>query len=208
LEKKYVTFSASRFSTHIGEENMAKPPNLKVPEISVNLKLDGADFSRELSDDIPIQSPDLDMEFVEQPERFAWWATVVELAKDRMARTKYQLERIYALKDHAVRLELTEAKAKITEKIVENSVVTSKEYQECMLDLLETKKQLGLAMAGKESMIQRKDMLISLGANLRAEGSSNISILKDAAKQRYQEKQEEKKPVKRPVGKKKQSVGK
>jgi hypothetical protein len=149
---------------------------------------------------------------MEHSDRFAWWATVVELARDKVARTKYQLDRIYALKDHAVRLELTNAKAKMTEKIVENSVVTSQEYQEVMFNLLEAKKQLGLAMAGKEALTQRKDMLISLGANMRAEGSSNLSILKDAAKQRWEEKAREKKAAeeatsstkksKPPVGKK------
>jgi len=168
------------------------PPDLNGPHLQVNLNIDGVDFQRELGDDIPISGSDLSGEFMEHSDRFAWWATVTELARDKVARTKYQLDRIYAIKDHAVRLELTLAKAKATEKVVENTVITSKEYQECMFDLLESKKQLGLAVAGKEALTQRKDMLISLGANMRAEGSSNLSILKDAAKQRYQERQAEK----------------
>lgn len=172
---------------------MAGPPELTRTHIRVSLDLDGVEFQRDLADDVPISSA-IDEEFMEQSDRFAWWATVVELARDKVARTKYQLDRIYALKDHSVRLDLTANKAKITEKIVENSVITSKEYQECMFELLEAKKQLGLAQAGKEALIQRKDMLISLGANLRAEGtSSNLSILKDAARKRWEDKAAEKK---------------
>lgn len=178
-------------------------------KVNVDLDLDGVNFNRTLADDLPINGADINGEFMEQPELFAWWATVSELAKDRVASTKYQLERIYATKDHAVRLELTEAKAKITEKIVENTVITSKEYQECMFELLDAKKQLGLLLAGKEALVQRKDMLISLGANMRTEGGGNLSILKDAAKQRYADKKEEKdKGNIPPVKKKRPPVGK
>lgn len=171
---------------------MGQPPDLKSStQIKVDLEIDGVAFQRQLGDDVPISGTAIDEEFMEHSDRFAWWATVTELARDKVARTKYQLDRIYALVDHKVRFELNDKKAKVTEKIVENIVITSKEYQECMLELLEAKKQLGLAMAGKEALIQRKDMLISLGANMRAEGSSNLSILKDAAKQRWEEKARE-----------------
>jgi len=157
-------------------------------KVTVDLDLDGVNFQRTLADDLPINGADITGEFMEQSELYAWWATVSELARDKVARTKYQLERIYALKDHEVRRTLAEAKAKVTEKIVENAVITSEEYQECMFELMECKKQLGLVMAGKEALVQRKDMLISIGANMRTEGGANLHILKDAAKQRAAEK--------------------
>ncbi len=160
-------------------------------KVTVDLDLDGVNFQRTLSDDLPINGADINGEFMEQSELYAWWATVSELARDKVARTKYQLERIYALKDHEVRLELTAAKAKVTEKVVENAVITSEEYQTTMLELMSCKKQLGLTLAGKEALIQRKDMLISLGANMRVEGGGNLHILKQAAKQRAQEKAQE-----------------
>lgn len=179
---------------------MGAPPDLRSSHIQVSLEIDGAEFTRQLADDIPIAGGDLSGEFMEHSDRFAWWATVVELARDKVARTKYQLDRIYALTDHKVRVDLNEKKAKMTEKIVENAVITNQEYQECMFDLLESKKQLGLAMAGKEALVQRKDMLISLGATMRAEGSSDLSILKAAAKQRLEEKHREREQLEESEG--------
>jgi hypothetical protein len=171
-------------------------------KVIVDLDLDGVKFTRVLVDDLAIDGADINGEFMNQSELFAWWATVSELAKDKVNRIKFQLDRIYALKDHAVRLELTANKAKITEKVVENAVISSKEYQECMLELLESKKQYGLLQVGKEALTQRKDMLISLGANMRTEGGGNLHILKEAAKQRAAEAASEKKGNKKPpVGK-------
>jgi vacuolar-type H+-ATPase subunit D/Vma8 len=68
--------------------------------------------------------------------------------------------------------------------MVENTVIANEEYQKAMFQYLELKKQLGMLQAGKDAIEQKKDMLISLGANYRAEASSNPSILMDAARER------------------------
>jgi hypothetical protein len=151
--------------------------------IKVELDLDGVVHKGALQDDLPINESNITAEFIVQPELFAWWATVMELAKDLVAREKYRLDRLYAITDHNVRKFYNDNKQKVTEKIVENEVITDEEYQKAKLEYLEAKKQLGLLLAGKEAMVQRKDMLISIGANMRAQdGVSNPGILKGAAR--------------------------
>lgn len=196
-----------------------------------NLELEpGIVLTSEIQDDLYINHADLQEEFLRQPELFAWWASTCELAKDLVARQKFLLERLAANIDHQARMEAETASqalgktVKLTEKMVENTVIGNKEYQTAMFQYLELKKQYGMLQAGKDAIEQKKDMLISLGANYRAEASSNPSILMDAAKERARKAREEREfkkqfdeynelresvvdstdniPKKRPVGKK------
>lgn len=183
-----------------------------------NLELEpGVVLTSEIQDDLYINHADLQEEFLRQPELFAWWASTCELAKDLVARQKFLLERLAANIDHQARMEAETASqalgktVKLTEKMVENTVIGNKEYQTAMLQYLELKKQYGMLQAGKEAIEQKKDMLISLGANYRAEASSNPRILMDAARERarkaraeaaVENTQEEVTPRRTPVGKK------
>jgi hypothetical protein len=190
-----------------------------------NLELEpGVVLTSEIQDDLYINNADLQEEFLRQPELYAWWASTCELAKDLVAKQKFFLERLAANIDHQARMEAEQASqalgkpVKLTEKMVENTVIGNSEYQKAMYHYLELKKQLGMLQAGKDAIEQKKDMLISLGANYRAEASSNPSILMDAAKERARKamaaKNTEQKyesvvdptdniPKKMPVGKKK-----
>jgi len=178
-------------------------------QIVVRMQVQNQTFSRALAEDVVVDDNDLHGEFIRQPEIFAWWATTTELARDRVGRLKTELARKKAAIDASVRNEakienerlLSIANSsdkktqvnlvKLTETMVENMVVTHKVYMEIEDELNEAKKQLGLMMVGKEALMQKKDMLISIGANYRAEGVSNPSILKDAIKERLRRKSQE-----------------
>jgi hypothetical protein len=150
----------------------------------------GVVLTGELQDDLAINHADLQEEFLKQAELFAWWASTCELAKDLVARQKFMIERLAASIDHRVRMEAEAASAqigksvKLTEKMVEHTIISDEEYQKAMFQYLELKKQFGMLQAGKDAVEQKKDMLVSLGANYRAEASSNPSILMDAARER------------------------
>ncbi|MCJ7760611.1 hypothetical protein MUP59_05655 [Candidatus Bathyarchaeota archaeon] len=156
------------------------PYNFKGLDVSVVFS--GITYQSSLEEDMLINSTDLDGEFVEQPRKFVWWAVLSEVAKDLLAQKKYEMEQLYARLDHEKRTVALNAKVKLTEKMTENEVITDPRYQKCMAEYLEIKKQNGMLMAGKEAMSQRKDMLISLGANYRAEGNADPVILQEVAK--------------------------
>lgn len=163
-----------------------------------NLKLDnGGQLVGDLEADLYIDNSFLEEEFLKQPELFAWWATATELAKDLVGRQKFVLERMAATLDHGIRLSAVSNPVggkpiKLTEAQITHQITSDEKYQEAMLAYLEYKKQLGMLQAGKEAMEQRRDMLISLGANYRAEASSNPSILMGAARDRARRAAEEK----------------
>lgn len=71
---------------------------------------------------------------------------------------------------------------KLTEKMVENEVITNPLYEAAMQAYLQAKKEHGLLMVGREAMGHRKEMLISLGANYRAEANDPYVAQKSKVK--------------------------
>lgn len=170
-------------ATRTNKDFTKSNPHLVDAETSVVLA-DG-----NIENDLYIDQRDLQEEFLKQPELYAWWATMTEIAKDLVARQKFFLERLAAKLDFDIRNppplpDGSKDSTRITEKYIENRINSHPDYEREMFRFLEYKKQLGLLQAGSEAMVQRKDMLISLGANYRAEASSNPTILRDAARER------------------------
>ena len=158
------------------------PHNFKGLDVSVSFN--GITYQSSLEDDITINPTDLDAEFVEQPRKYVWWAILSEVAKDLMGQKKYQMELLYAKLDHEKRTAAMTNKVKLTEKMVENEVITDPRYQRIMSEYLSIKKDYGMLSAGRDAFTQRKEMLISLGANYRAEGNADPVILQEVAKQK------------------------
>lgn len=184
--------------------------------IEINLTIDGENYKSELHTDLIIDDNELDDEFMEQSRKFAWWAAVEVLAKDYYEVKKMELKRLYAVTDAMSREEGKASGTKKTEKMVENEVLTNQVYQKTENELAEIRKQYGLAHAGKESFEQRKEMLVSLGANYRAEIGADPTVMKDKAKfkaiklaaDRLKEKPVQSKSIQRRLAIQKQSVGK
>jgi hypothetical protein len=185
--------------------------------IKVEIEINKENYESELYDNLTIDDTDLDKEFVEQPRLFAWWAAVETLIKDLYETKKTQLKRDYAVIDARVREEGKITETRLTEKMIENTVITDPKYQIAENELAEIRKQFSLAHVGKEAFEQRKEMLISLGANRRSEVSANPIVKKEknkievvhTIKEREQEKQEQKsKSVLKRKRTKKKFVGK
>lgn len=133
-------------------------------------------FPNELKKHLAVNQSALSDVFAEHAEHFAWYSTAYELAMDHEARLKEELQRTYARIDHKVRTDARAAGVKHTEKMVDNSVITHPKYVELQDEYLEAKKNTGLLKAARDAMIHRRDMLIQMGANYRAEGASDISL--------------------------------
>jgi len=174
--------------------------------LATPLQVNDRDWGNPIADDVQIDNGNLDQEFLGQAEKYAWWAFLTEHAKDQVNQIKSELDVLYARLDHKVRtkaqIAAVDAKTnkqvpiKYTEKMVENEVTTSTEYQELLSRYNNAKKQAGLATAGMMAMNQRRDMLLQLGANYRTEGQADPIILKEAAREkaaRYAEERERRK---------------
>jgi hypothetical protein len=183
--------------------------------------LDGTHYPISIAEDLEINPTMLEVEFCNQPQRYRYYGELAEAAKDAAERKKIELGRMYAVIDERVRsknhIDIIEAKQnarpvppKLTEKMTENCVVTDPEYVELQREYLTLKKQAGILKVYQEAMQHRLQMLIGLGANYRAEGSADPTILRQAVKDRYQQRQHKEpdrepirtEPKKKPVGKK------
>jgi len=186
--------------------------------------IDGIDFPIQISKDLEINPSDLEAEFCNQPQRFRYYGELAEAAKDEMSRLKVDLERTYAVIDEEVRnknfIHNQEAKSKsvapvkMTEKMVENCVITDPRYIAKLEEYSAARRQSGILKVYQDAMTHRLQMLIGIGANYRAEGNADPVILREAVKDRYRKKQLEQREEqeeshvsrpssgKKPVGKK------
>ena len=143
-----------------------------------------------LADDLTIDTHDINSAYMDQPGKFAYWSAVSLQAKLSYERKKQEVNRqeeflkktLYGRLDREARAQLELDGEKITEAKVTNIIYTNAEYldeqdklyilQDELLEYQHRYNQLDMA---KEAMNQRKDMLISLGAQLRLE-SSNTKV--------------------------------
>lgn len=187
-----------------------------------SITTNGEEHGNPIARDVQINTMDLEWEFQNHPERYAWWAFLAEHAKAEVEQVKNELAVLYAQLDakarNQARMDEEDARKakqkpiKLTEKMVENIVITSPHYQEKVQELIEAKKNAGLAAAGRDAMNHRRDMLLQIGANYRTEGQADPVILKEAARERARDRARKKAeaeaetvnkqpPGKRPPGK-------
>lgn len=140
-------------------------------------------FPNRLREDLHINQGALSAVFAEHAEKFAWYATAYDLALDHESHLKHELERVYAQCDYLARAQAKEAGIKMTEKMVENTVITDLKYTKVQEKYLEAKRNTGLLKSARDAMIHRRDMLIQMGANYRAEGASDLSLREQQYKQ-------------------------
>ena len=146
------------------------------PELFDVFTIGDQTFPNHSREHLDLRSKPIQEAFFEQAELFGWYTTAYELAMDQEARLKEELARTYARLDHMHRTNAKASGVKMTEKMVENTVITDPTYTKAHGDYLDAKRNTGLLKATKEAMIHRRDMLIQLGANYRAEGQSYINI--------------------------------
>ena len=133
------------------------------------------------TEDLQVNQMHINDEFATHSEKFGWYSTAYELAVDYELRKKAELERAYANLDQEARLYLADQK-KVTEKMVENMVITSDLYKQIQEEYLDAKKNTGVLKGIRDAMMHKRDMLVGLGANYRAEGQSELSLKLDQLK--------------------------
>lgn len=133
-------------------------------------------FPNQLAQDLAINVGVLSEEFASHAERFAWYATAYDIASAHEANLKEHVSRLYAIVDAETRTSAEMAGVKMTEKKVENTVITDERYQVAVNEYLEARRNASLLKSARDAMSHRRDMLIQMGATYRAEGASDISL--------------------------------
>lgn len=163
--------------------------NLNVLEFTI--KID-SDVKLDLSEDLLINVADITESYIDQPAKYAYWATLASKARSKANKLKSKIDKeqdylkttLTGKLDSKARQQLEIDGEKITETKVTAWIQSSREYteqKELIYELqdkyLEADEQARLLEVGRDTMMQRKDMLISLGAQLRNEldGSQQFS---------------------------------
>ncbi len=165
--------------------------NLELEILKLEISLNGKKYESDAANDLRIDRTVLDEEFATQHMRFAYYGTLHEMAKDKVVRLKVALETLYAQLDHEKRqaaagLKTSNPGFKYTEAMCENEIKTDQRYQAKNMEYLDAMQTSGVLGVAREAFAQRKDMLISLGANARS-GTSDLRVLTDRAKEVNQE---------------------
>lgn len=176
--------------------------------LSITLNMNGNEYANNLAEDLQIHEDNLNADFCDQPAKFAWYAVLSAKAKHEASLAKFELDKMeeYIKKtligelDAEVRHNLEFEGEKITESKVEKAIYKHSKYKEQVeklnelkLEWLDKNHTAVLLEFAKEAMMQRKDMLISIGANLRAQmENTDLSIRKENIREVYKKAREAK----------------
>lgn len=153
-------------------------------KVRAGKKLRSLDLAKELD----INEVDINEQMMTQPRMFAWVAVLSKLAADTKRRKKAGLKVAYAERDKHWRIYREDHNLKVTDKVIDADILRDKVYQAAQGELHDAEFNADVLDVAVQAFDQRKDMLISVGANIRAEGDTNLSILKEKAKKTMKKK--------------------
>ena len=149
---------------------------------SIRLKLDGRSQTFKLEEVVGIgisatsNGQLLSEEMAKQPMLYAWWSRLATFARDRREKIERELKHL----EHLVNLETRDVAIKEQRKMTEAMIVSLTQSDEGVvakrLELEESKKHERHLGVIRSALEHRKDMLISIGAQLRAEMSADVRI--------------------------------
>lgn len=161
--------------------------------MNLTVELSGKTYHQDLSEDLKINSLDINESYIDQPSKFAWWAVLAAQARAKADKLKSCIDKQdeYIRKiltgelDAEVRKSLELDGEKITESKVSNGIYSNDRYKEEMEilhnlrdEFVKANEDASILEAAKEAMDQRKEMLISLGAQLRTDMSNTELTMK------------------------------
>ncbi len=146
---------------------------MKLPE---KYTVGETEYDRNLDEDLFVNMGDINTDFAEHSRKFAWYATAYEICEAQVGKEKDALKNLEARLDFDARQDMEAAGVKATDKKVEATVLTQPSYVAQQSKYRRAELAAGLAKAARDAMMHRKDMLVGLGANYRAEGNADISL--------------------------------
>lgn len=143
----------------------------------VSITIQDKEFNIELlTNAVEVDSSNLDAEFARHCKLVMIAGFAYEKSLANANRLEVELERAYASLDCQIREQAKMANVKLTEKMVENSVIGHVEYQELQDRVLQAQEATAMLKVARDSMQHRRDCLIGMSANHRAEMQAEPSL--------------------------------
>lgn len=151
--------------------------------LKITVKLDKSTQSVDLDADLAVERTKINDELAEQPGLFAWYATIHELYRNKVLALKEQIDVLEAQLDQELRAKWNEPEwGKRTEDAIKARIKLNTKRQDLAAQFLEAQKNQGILGVAKSAFEQRKDMLISIAANMRGESDLELKVSKEKVK--------------------------
>lgn len=148
-------------------------------ELKLTVKLEKV-HKFDLNKSLDVDKTQINDEMSEQPGHFAWYATLAELAKNKVLHLKTELEQKEAELDQKIRKNWDiDQCGKMTEAGVSAAIKLTPVYQQLTIVYQEALKNQGILQVAKQAFEQRHMMLISIAANMRGEGDADLRVNKE-----------------------------
>lgn len=136
--------------------------------VNVQVVIDGVEYPNTYGDDLAIDYTNLEQEFLTHSERYAYYATLAEMADDRADRLKEDLEHLQAkldvqTREKAKNIQTADPKFKMTETMIENEIKNSAPYRAAQQEYQNARTLAKLLKNAPHAFAHRRDMLIELG---------------------------------------------
>lgn len=133
----------------------------------VDIEINDIQYPNSFAEDLFIDRTNLDGEFAEHAERFAYYATMAELAENRHNQLAEELKNLEARIDHekraqASQLAAADAKFKMTEKMFEHEIRLDKRFLEKQKEVQDARYLAKVLKNAPMAFSHRRDMLIEL----------------------------------------------
>ena len=136
----------------------------------------------EIKKDSAINPSDLSQAMMDQPGLTAHYGTQLALAEFQENKVRQLRDARAAVADNRIRERVREESGKITEAAIEKEIDRHPSVIQAQSALNEAKLVVGIAKGAVEAMKHRRDMLIQMGAQARAEMEGEIRIRSSEAR--------------------------
>lgn len=153
-------------------EPVAKPEPVEKFEPESNLKT-FIDTDR-LSEDLSFTQTNISLAMTRQASLFAHYSMLAHKAQFQADRADQQVDLVEAQLDQKYRDAFATAGTKVTENMIKSAIIKDSKYQAALIRKHESKAIAEMVKSAADSFRHRRDMLIQVGADLRAEAQGGV----------------------------------
>ena len=148
--------------------------NVDIQGFKITVRTPDGKTSQLTGRDLQIDPTNINDQLSKQPALYAWFATVHEMARTKREQVENELELLYSTLYREIKNQT--AGMKVTEKETEAIIETNPKYTGTKNRLLDLHDQERIAAVVRDAYSHRKDCLITLASNLRAQWDTDLSI--------------------------------
>jgi len=135
--------------------------------------------SKDIKEKLKVDPKNLNAELIEQPGLFAYYAYEMSKKKEELEELELDLDILESETDRKVRNNFLIKNEKVSEKKVEMVVMSITKVKELKRKIIKVNAEYNILKGIVRAYEQRKDVLVSLSANMREENKSDINLRDD-----------------------------